>query len=170
MPRPMPRSTTAVARIRPVPAVWVLGLALALVVSVLGGLIAPASAQAATYPSVTSAEKGFVSKINASRSSRGYRKLTVRSDLTTVARNWAKRMASSKTLRHNPNLSSQVRGWHYVGENVGVGGSVSQLHTAFMNSPGHRANVLHSRYTEVGIGVAYGGGRMWVVEVFRRPW
>ena len=63
-------------------------------------------------------------------------------------------MASSNTLKHNPNLTSQVKGWHYVGENVGVGGDVSSLHAAFMASAPHKANILDKDYTQIGVGVA----------------
>ncbi|GMA86960.1 hypothetical protein GCM10025868_22100 [Angustibacter aerolatus] len=62
-----------------------------------------------------------------------------------------------------------VGAFRVVGENVGVGGSEAGLHSAFMHSPGHRANILSKDYTQVGIGVAFGGGRTWVAEVFRKP-
>ncbi|WP_312201420.1 CAP domain-containing protein, partial [Anaerospora hongkongensis] len=38
---------------------------------------------------------------------------------------------------------------------------------AFMNSSGHRANILNSNYTTVGIGVAYdSAGNVYVVQDF----
>ncbi|MGL4174217.1 MAG: CAP domain-containing protein [Actinomycetota bacterium] len=148
----------------------VLLITLAFLAALISGPIVSASpARAESFPSVLTAEKTFISKINYSRSAKGLRKLAPRGDLTLNARAWAKKMAAGNTLKHNPSLTYQVRNWSWVGENVGVGGNVSELHTAFMKSPGHRANVLHSKYSEVGVGVAYGNGRMWVVEVFRRP-
>lgn len=144
----------------------------------VGGLLAVAVA-AATFTGLATAtsaaastgddESGFVASVNAARRSAGRPTYAVSSDLTSVARRWAQTMASSGSLRHNPNLAGQVSGWRFVGENVGVGYDVGGLHRAFMASPAHRANVLDSDFTQVGIGVAYGGGRLWVAEVFRKP-
>lgn len=131
----------------------------------LTGLVAAPSAQASDAGS----ERAFVSSINDARHDAGRRALSTSSDLTSVARAWAERMASSNVLKHNPNLTSQVTGWRYVGENVGVGGDVTSLHAAFMASAPHKANILDTDYTQIGIGVAMGHGRMWVVEVFRKP-
>jgi uncharacterized protein YkwD len=132
----------------------------------VAGLVAAPGAQAA---SSSTSEQQFVSSINAARQAAGHRALSTSSDLTAVARAWAARMGSSNTLKHNPNLTSQVTNWRYAGENVGVGGDVSSLHKAFMDSAPHKANILDRDYTQVGVGVAMASGRMWVVEVFRTP-
>jgi uncharacterized protein YkwD len=132
----------------------------------LSGLVAAPSAQAA---SGTTSERQFVSRINDARHDVGRPSLSTSSELTAVARAWAEKMASSNNLKHNPNLTTQVTGWHYVGENVGVGGDVASLHQAFMDSAPHKANILDRDYTQIGVGVASGHGRMWVVEVFRKP-
>ena len=78
-------------------------------------------------------------------------------------------MASTGKMEHNPNLGSQVTGWSSVGENVGFGPSELSVHTALMNSPGHRANILNTGYAQVGVGVVVRNGRVWVTEVFRTP-
>jgi uncharacterized protein YkwD len=140
---------------------------LTVVAAVLTGLLTAAPAQAAT--SSTSTERAFVSGINAARRASHRPQLSMSSQLTAVARSWAGSMARSNRLAHNPRVTAQVRSWRYLGENVGVGSTTSSLHQAFMGSAPHRANVLSSRYTRVGVGVAYGQGRMWVVEVFERP-
>lgn len=46
-----------------------------------------------------------------------------------------------------------------------MGGTVDGLHIAFMNSPGHRANVLGD-YDKAGIGVVMSGSTMFVTEIF----
>jgi hypothetical protein len=121
-------------------------------------------------PATASEESDFVYRTNSARTSRGLAAYGVRGDLTTVARRQAARMASSHTLYHNPNLGSEVGGWSAVGENVGEGGSVSSIQSAFMGSSSHRANILSSSFTEVGIGTAHSSdGMLWVSEVFRRP-
>ena len=44
-----------------------------------------------------------------------------------------------------------------------------EVMTAWMNSPGHRANILRD-YTQIGIAqVRDGAGRLWVAQVFRTP-
>ena len=112
----------------------------------------------------------FVTNANAERSSRGLAKYAVASDLATVARRHAERMAARGTLYHNPNLGSEVSGWQVVGENVGMGGDVASIHQAFMDSPEHRANILARDYTQIGVGtVTDADGVLWVVQVFRLP-
>jgi uncharacterized protein YkwD len=117
----------------------------------------------------TSVEDVFTSKLNQERTSRGIPRLTTRAGLVDVARAQARRMASRNTLYHNPNLTSDVKNWRWVGENVGYGPDALTVHVAFMNSPGHKANILDRDYTEVGIGAVTVDGRVWVAEVFRRP-
>jgi uncharacterized protein YkwD len=116
-----------------------------------------------------SVEDTFTAKLNYARASRGIPRLATRSSLVNVARAQANRMASRNTLYHNPNLTTDVTNWRYVGENVGYGPDALTVHVAFMNSPGHRANILDRDYTEVGIGAVVVDGRVWVAEVFRRP-
>ena len=56
-------------------------------------------------------------------------------------------------MSHDPNLVANVArvvpDWRRVGENVGVGYDVTQLHNAFMGSSGHRANIMGD-YNQVG--------------------
>jgi peptidoglycan hydrolase-like protein with peptidoglycan-binding domain len=117
----------------------------------------------------TSVEDTFSAKLNYARASRGIPRLVSRSALVTVARAQANRMANRNTLYHNPNLTTDVTNWRWVGENVGYGPDALTVHVAFMNSPGHRANILDRDYTEFGIGAVEVNGRVWVAEVFRRP-
>jgi len=91
------------------------------------------------------------------------------SDLVVVAREHAARMADEGRLYHNARLGDEVTGWQALGENVGRGRAVDQIHTAFMESPSHRANILDARFTQIGLGVVVRDGEMWVVEVFRQP-
>lgn len=76
-------------------------------------------------------------------------------------------------------VSDLVRktGYEYivVGENLALGnfGGDPQVVTAWMNSPGHRANILDSRYQEIGIAVGkgmYNGREQWIaVQHFGKP-
>ena len=141
-------------------AITTLALALA---AVLTGALTAAPAGA------TTAEDSLTARLNGARSDQGLPSLATRSDLVAVARAQATRMADSGTLYHNPNLTTDVTNWRWVGENVGYGPDVQTVHVAFMNSDAHRANILDTDYTEVGIGVVERGDRVWVAEVFRRP-
>jgi hypothetical protein len=112
----------------------------------------------------------FVAKTNAERTSRGLRAYTVASDLAAVAKRHSQDMAARQSLYHNKNLGSEVSNWRVVGENVGDGGSVDAIHTAFMNSTEHRDNILARDFTEIGVGtVTDSRGVIWVTEVFRLP-
>lgn len=117
----------------------------------------------------TTAEQSFVERVNAERASRGLHKLAMRTDLRSVARSHSQTMASQNRLHHNPSLSTDVSNWQRLAENVGRGSSVTSLHSALMNSAGHRANILDARVTEIGVGVVVRDGRMWVTQVFRLP-
>jgi hypothetical protein len=79
-------------------------------------------------------------------------------------------MAGRNSLSHDPNLAQDATAvepqWTAVGENVGVGYTVQQLHDAFMGSSGHRANIMKPTYNQVGVGVAMAGSTMWVTVRF----
>jgi hypothetical protein len=115
-------------------------------------------------------ESSFTSLANSARSSAGLWRYTVASDLVAVARRQSERMAAKHDIWHNPNLASDVSGWRAVGENVGMGPSVSSIHNAFMNSPAHRSNILDHDFTEVGMGTATdANGTLYITQVFRQP-
>jgi Cysteine-rich secretory protein family len=111
----------------------------------------------------------FVAQINGDRVSAGRPRLAISSALVSVASGWAEQMARSNVLAHNARLASAVHGWHYLGENVGVGYSTSSLEGAFWASPEHRSNMVDPDYTELGVAVVDVGGKLWVVEDFERP-
>jgi len=57
------------------------------------------------------------------------------------------------------------------GENAGQGGPTADIRmTSWMNSDGHRANILREDYTEIGIGCAVSEqGEIFAVQIFYRP-
>ena len=136
--------------------------------TLLVGATAPASAATRTL-TAASVEETFTAKLNHARASRGIPRLALNSDLVRVARDQAARMAARSVLYHNPRLTQDVTNWRWVGENVGYGPDALTVHVAFMQSPGHRANILDRDYTQVGIGSVVVNGRVWVAEVFRQP-
>lgn len=113
-------------------------------------------------------ESGFLTQINAERASRGLGALSADADLRNHARAHTQDMMDADQIYHS--TSAELRsaggsGWSKLGENVGRGGSVSSLHAAFMDSPGHRANIL-GEYNYVGIGTGTRDGVLYVTVVF----
>ncbi len=139
---------------------------LALVFSLLQTVTSAPAADAA-IDSVR--ESDFIALVNIERAKQNLPALTPRTDLREVARDHSITMAQESRLHHNPTFSQQITNWQVVGENVGRGPSVESLHRALMNSEGHRANIMHERFTEIGIGVEVRDGQVWVTQNFRRP-
>ena len=52
--------------------------------------------------------------------------------------------------------------YNTAGENIAKGQkSAEAVFNAWMNSQGHRANILNSRFTQMGIGVTSGSSKYW---------
>lgn len=90
--------------------------------------------------------QGVVSQTNAQRARNGLPPLVVDSQLMQSARSHAQWMASNRNLSHG----------HGVAENIAMGQpSAGEAVRSWMNSSGHRANLLGSGYTRIGVAVAY---------------
>lgn len=119
-------------------------------------------------PAVAGPEESFVAMINTERTARGLGPVDVYWDLVDDARAHSQLMSQEQILHHNPDLGKVTSGWISLGENVGVGPSVDTLHQAFMDSAGHRANILGD-FNFVGVGVvAEAAEMMWVTVVFMK--
>jgi len=126
---------------------------------------------------LTSEESLLLSLINQERTSRGLQPLQVDMRLVGTARAKATDMAVNNYFSHtSPTLGTPyeqmvkagVTGYSILGaENIAFARSVQEAHTNFMNSDGHRRNILDSRYTHIGVGVVDGSawGKV-VVEHF----
>lgn len=124
---------------------------------------------AAPAQAVTRDEKAVAWRINHEHYKRKLRSLAVWESLSNTARNHSCAMARSDNLRHNPNLTRQVRGWRILGENVAVGWNLYEIHKAWMASPSHRSNILDGRYRALGVGICRGAsGAYWVTTIFFR--
>ncbi|MFP3881825.1 MAG: CAP domain-containing protein [Actinomycetota bacterium] len=116
---------------------------------------------------VGSAENEFASSINSYRSSNGLPALSRNGSLDSYARSWAKQMAANGGLSHS-DFGSLLGQWSAVGENIGMGYSVSSLFGAFVDSPDHQSNIVGD-FTHVGIGVYQDpDGALWTTHVFAR--
>ena len=103
---------------------------------------------------------------NDARAEEGVGSLERHDGLDAVARRWSQYLArEGLELAHNPGVADQVpEGWRAVGENVGWlddGGVLDaeevadRVHEGWMESPGHRENLLRDDYTHLGVGVAH---------------
>ena len=106
-------------------------------------------------------------QINASRAAQGLNGLAMNRTLAAKAQNWAQHLASIRRLEHSNLTSGVPSNWQALAENVGYYSNLGGMHQMFMDSPGHRANIL-GQYNSVGTGVAHTGGYVYVVHVFMR--
>jgi uncharacterized protein YkwD len=110
--------------------------------------------------------------LNAERSRHNLRPLRLNRRLSVAARRHSRAMARNRffshTSRNGASFVDRIRGAGYlsgarswsVGENIAYGsGSRSTpraIGQAWMNSPGHRANILSGSFRAIGIGIAVG--------------
>ncbi|MFA9564456.1 MAG: CAP domain-containing protein, partial [Acidimicrobiales bacterium] len=100
-------------------------LVVVFVAAVLTAVSAP-PAGAQGYDS--GAEAQFIASINQLRTSKGLNALTVDGELTAGSRVWTDHMKAQGSISHAPDLSVGVtQNWQKLGENVGVGPTVSAL-------------------------------------------
>lgn len=90
--------------------------------------------------------------------------------LSRYAKQHSREMASEGYLFHSSSdqlIKALSRyEWSLGGENVGVGGSLDSLETAFMQSKEHRKNILRRQFDHTAIGVVHDGDRLWVTVIF----
>ncbi len=123
-------------------------------------------------------EKDLIALTNRSRANAGLRALKIDSTLTSVARWRAKDMIQRDYFSHDiPGYGSvfkklDSKGYCYkvAGENIGWNTypddtATAAIHKMFMDSSGHRKNILGRAWDVIGVG-AYqgpGGKKMWTV-------
>src|SRR5688500_14139690 len=129
----------------------------ALVAVVMSALVvsqspaAPASAAGTTATSSPTSDEGtFVTLANRARADAGLPALQNDGPLADTSRSWSAEMSARGQLAHDPDLAADASrvepSWRTVGENVGAGYEVQQLHDAMMASSAHRANILSTRF------------------------
>jgi uncharacterized protein YkwD len=109
---------------------------------------------------ITTSAYRVLALINIEREERGLPRLIMDEKLAAAARSHAADMSRRKYFSHtSPNgvgMGSRLRkaGATYTaaGENIAHGQtSAPAVVDAWMNSPGHRRNILHTKYRKVGI-------------------
>ena len=122
-----------------------------------------------TDASVLSFEKEVVRLVNEIRKQNGLNELTYDWQLSRVARIKSEDMRDNKYFSHtSPTYGSPFQmmksfgiTYRSAGENIARGQATPQkVVDAWMNSSGHRANILNSSFTHIGVGYAE-NGRYW---------
>lgn len=110
---------------------------------------------------VSAFEEKVVELVNIEREKAGLSPLKINTKLTELARIKSQDMLDDNYFSHNsPTLGSafdmmKAKGVKYntAGENIAMGQTTPEaVVTAWMNSASHRANILKSSYTEIGVG------------------
>ena len=106
--------------------------------------------------------------INKARRNNSVKPLKMNWRVAKGALGHSRRMVRRNSIYHNPRLYSLVRRYrpHIWGENVGMAGTIGRMHTLFMKSAPHRANVLNRSYKRVGVGVQRTHRGVWVTVDF----
>ncbi|KYH29150.1 MULTISPECIES: CAP domain-containing protein [Clostridium] len=117
--------------------------------------------------------------VNAERSKNGLAPLKANAELSKVAVAKAQDMIDKNYFDHNsPTYGSPFDmmkkfGISYIaaGENIAYGQKTpSEVMNAWMNSSGHRANILNANFTEIGVGmVKKADGTPYWVQMFINP-
>ena len=75
--------------------------------------------------------------------------------LMLYAQTWANKMAAGKGLVHSSMRDIMTLGFSSVAENIAVGQkSPEEVMKTWLNSSGHKRNILNSSFTEVGCGMS----------------
>ena len=107
-----------------------------------GTISGPASAGT----SLSQVESAVIGRTNAARARSGLPPLAADGQLMSGARTHARWMAQNRNLSHG----------NGVAENIGMGQtSASEAVTSWMQSSGHRANILDGGHTRIGVAMAH---------------
>ena len=107
---------------------------------------------------VTDARALILAQTNAARTGAGLAPLREISALTVVAQSCSLRQAAARAMFHCDDYSTRIpAGWTRAAENVAYGYRAEDVVAAWLDSPGHRANILEPGTTHIGIGIAFDG-------------
>jgi uncharacterized protein YkwD len=130
-------------------------------------------AQSALLPENDS-ERQLFEALNHERTAHSLPALQWDHALFKAARLHALRMVNLNQLEHQlPNeanleerLAAAGARFSVIAENIAIGPNPNTIHSGWMNSPGHRKNILDARLNSVGIAVVRGTGGLFAVQDF----
>ena len=123
--------------------------------------------------------EAILNLVNRERQKAGVPALTLSEKLTSIANTKAQDMADKNYFSHDsPTYGSPFDmlkhfgvSYSAAGENIAAGQKTAEeVMNSWMNSSGHKANILNKNYTQLGVGFYRGGqyGTEWV-QLFIRP-
>lgn len=135
---------------------------------------APSTVTIPAATSISAEEQNMIDQINQERANVGLAPLKVDLRLVGVAQTKANDMKTNGYFSHtSPTYGSpydmmKMAGVQYysAGENIARNISVDAAMAAFMSSAGHKANILNSGYTHVGVGIVYSSSGSYYVQEF----
>lgn len=116
--------------------------------------------------------------VNEQRAQHGLAALTLSDKLCELAELKAEDMVANNYFDHtSPTYGTPFDmlkqfgvSYRSAGENIAAGQRTpEEVMNAWMNSSGHRANILSANYTELGVGAAIGQRGIYWVQLFRKP-
>jgi uncharacterized protein YkwD len=124
----------------------------------------------------TSVAGRVVALVNAQRAAAGLGPVSANGALINAAARHSKDQAANDKMSHTGSDGSTMAqrcsaagyGWSALGENVAAGyGSSESVMNGWMNSAGHRANILNPRFVHIGVAVAYAadGTPYWTMDL-----
>jgi uncharacterized protein YkwD len=90
--------------------------------------------------------------------------------LMNYAQQWSNKMAHKNKLFHSDMKDIMELGFSMVAENIAYGAtSPEEVMKMWMNSSGHRSNILNSKFTEIGCGMSISQeGKLYWCTTFAR--
>ena len=122
--------------------------------------------ETAVETEIPSQAEAVLNLVNAERKKAGLKSLTLSDKLTSLASAKSKDMANKNYFSHtSPTygtpfemLKSYNVSYKSAGENIAAGQRTpDEVMQAWMNSSGHRANILNKNYNQLGVGYYKGG-------------
>ncbi|MEU3839519.1 sigma-70 family RNA polymerase sigma factor [Streptomyces sp. NPDC028635] len=136
---------------------------------------AAAARGAAAQPAGSDLASQVTALVNKERQAAGCAPVTQDSLLTNAAQAHSDDMAARDYFEHNspdgtdPGQRITAAGyrWSTYGENIAKGQQTpDEVMTSWMNSPGHRANILNCSFRNLGVGIHNGDGGPWWTQDF----
>jgi uncharacterized protein YkwD len=156
---------------------WPLGLICCLS---LGAALASAGGEGSKAFKHTANEEKIFELTNAERKQEDAAPLKLNAELSKIARAHSENMARQGKMAHDldgktpfDRMRAAGFSYYFAGENVGKGTDNVTLPTlmkAWMDSEGHRKNILSTDFTEIGIGIASAAdGQLYFTQLFAKP-
>lgn len=136
--------------------------------------VAASAGAQSQIPPRNESERELYELLNRERVEHNLHELKWDDALFKAARKHALLMLDLNIMEHQlpgePGLEERITAagvrFTYIAENIALGKDAATIHDGWMDSPGHRANILSPRATSVGIAVVRGTAGLFAVQDF----